>query len=66
MTVAPKWISKKALLLLHEESLAQFGGARGLRDEARCSILRLRDWKICKPASRNVRSPISQPLMHSG
>jgi death-on-curing protein len=29
----PKWISKKALLLLHEESLAEFGGARGLRDE---------------------------------
>lgn len=29
----PRWIAKKALLLLHEESLAQFGGARGLRDE---------------------------------
>jgi death-on-curing protein len=29
----PKWISKKALLLLHEESLAEFGGARGLRDD---------------------------------
>jgi death-on-curing protein len=28
-----KWISKKALLLLHEESLAEFGGPRGLRDE---------------------------------
>jgi len=27
------WVSKKALLLLHEESLAEFGGARGLRDE---------------------------------
>lgn len=33
MTTEPKWISKKALLLLHEESLAEFGGARGLRDE---------------------------------
>jgi death-on-curing protein len=33
MTPAPQWISRKALLLLHEESLAQFGGARGLRDE---------------------------------
>jgi death-on-curing protein len=30
---APKWIDKRALLLLHEESLAMFGGARGLRDE---------------------------------
>jgi len=29
----PHWISKKALLLLHEESLAEFGGSRGLRDE---------------------------------
>jgi death-on-curing protein len=29
---APKWIDKRALLLLHEESLALFGGARGLRD----------------------------------
>jgi death-on-curing protein len=33
MTASPKWISKKALLLLHEESLAEFGGARGMRDE---------------------------------
>jgi death-on-curing protein len=29
----PRWISRKALLLLHEESLAEFGGAPGLRDE---------------------------------
>ena len=33
MNAEPKWISKKALLLLHEESLAEFGGARGLRDD---------------------------------
>ena len=33
MTNEPKWISKKALRLLHEESLAEFGGARGLREE---------------------------------
>ena len=33
MSSEPRWISKKALLLLHEESLAAFGGARGLRDE---------------------------------
>jgi prophage maintenance system killer protein len=31
----PKWIDKRALLLLHEESLAMFGGARGLRDEGK-------------------------------
>lgn len=29
----PIWISKKALLLLHEVNLSQFGGAPGLRDE---------------------------------
>ncbi len=29
----PKWIDKRALLMLHEESLAMFGGARGMRDE---------------------------------
>lgn len=28
-----RWIEKSALLLLHEESLAQHGGAPGLRDE---------------------------------
>ena len=33
MTRELKWIDKRALLLLHEESLAMFGGARGLRDE---------------------------------
>jgi death-on-curing protein len=33
MSGEPKWISKKALLLLHQESLAMFGGAQGLRDE---------------------------------
>ena len=33
MRAARRWIDKRALLLLHEESLAQFGGARGLRDE---------------------------------
>jgi death-on-curing protein len=33
VTHEPKWIDKRALLLLHEESLAMFGGARGLRDE---------------------------------
>jgi death on curing protein len=33
MKAKPRWISKKALLLLHEESLAEFGGARGVADE---------------------------------
>ena len=33
MTQGPAWVNKKALLYLHEESLAHFGGARGIRDE---------------------------------
>ena len=33
MTGEPRWIRKKGLLMLHEESLAMFGGASGLRDE---------------------------------
>lgn len=33
MSGAPIWIDKRTLLLLHRESLAQFGGASGLRDE---------------------------------
>jgi len=28
-----KWVSRSALLLLHDESLAEHGGASGLRDE---------------------------------
>lgn len=28
-----RWISKQALLLLHDESLAEHGGASGIRDE---------------------------------
>lgn len=29
----PRWLAKEALLLLHRESLRQFGGADGIRDE---------------------------------
>lgn len=34
MSKEPHWLSKKALLLLHTESLAGFGGVPGLRDES--------------------------------
>ena len=33
MKRAPRWLDKRALMQLHEESLATFGGAAGLRDE---------------------------------
>jgi death-on-curing protein len=29
----PRWISKEALIVLHDRSIALHGGARGLRDE---------------------------------
>ena len=32
MSREPRWIDRRALLLLHEESLATFGGATGQRD----------------------------------
>ena len=42
----PKWIDKRALLLLHEESLAMFGGARGMRDEG------LLDSALARPVNK--------------
>lgn len=33
MTRAPRWITKSALLILHDRSIALHGGAPGLRDE---------------------------------
>lgn len=46
MSKAPAWIDKRALLLLHQESLAQFGGAAGLRDEA------LLDSALARPVNK--------------
>jgi death-on-curing protein len=46
VTREPKWIDKRALLFLHEESLAMFGGARGMRDEG------LLDSALARPVNR--------------
>lgn len=53
MKAPPRWISKKALLLLHEESLAGFGGAAGLADEGLLdsALARPRNTYAYKPAS---------------
>ena len=53
MTAEPRWISKKALLLLHEESLATFGGASGLRDEG------LLDSALARPLNTHAYNPES-------
>jgi death on curing protein len=36
--VTPKWVERQALLLLHGESLAEHGGAPGIRDEGRFEL----------------------------
>jgi death-on-curing protein len=53
MNAEPRWISKKALLLLHEESLATFGGAAGLRDEG------LLDSALARPQNTHAYDPDS-------
>lgn len=53
MTDEPRWISKKALLMLHEESLAMFGGASGLRDEG------LLDSALARPLNAHAYTPES-------
>lgn len=47
----PQWISKKALLLLHEESLATFGGISGMRDEG------LLDSALARPLNAHAYRP---------
>jgi death on curing protein len=47
MSQGPNWIDKRALLLLHTESLAQFGGAPGLRDEG------LLDSALARPVNKH-------------
>ena len=42
----PHWISRKALLLLHAESLAEHGGLPGIRDEG------LLDSALARPRNR--------------
>lgn len=44
----PVWLAKEALLLLHRESLRQFGGADGIRDEG------LLDSALARPLNRFV------------
>jgi death-on-curing protein len=44
----PVWVDKRALLLLHKESLAQFGGADGLRDEE------LLDSALARPVNKHL------------
>jgi death-on-curing protein len=42
----PTWLDKQALLLLHEESAAEFGGPTGVRDEG------MLDSALARPVNR--------------
>ena len=50
MTRGPTWVSKQALVYLHEESLAIFGGARGIRDAG------LLDSALARPVNRYLHN----------
>jgi death-on-curing protein len=49
----PRWISRQALLYLHTESLAQFGGLDGIRDE------NLLESALARPRNRFLYEPES-------
>ena len=53
MSGEPRWISKKGLLMLHEESLAMFGGASGLWGEG------LLDSALARPLNTHAYNPDS-------
>ncbi len=53
MSSEPRWLSKKALLFLHEESIAAFGGSPGIRDEG------LFDSALARPKNRFAYAPES-------
>jgi death on curing protein len=53
MKAEPEWISREALLLLHEESIAEFGGRRGLRDEG------LLEAALARPRNMHAYNPDS-------
>ena len=44
----PRWVDKRALVLLHGESLAEHGGSAGMRDEG------LLDSALAKPRNRHA------------
>jgi death-on-curing protein len=49
----PVWIDARAILFLHDESLAMFGGARGLRDPG------LFDSALMRPVNQHLYKPDS-------
>ena len=46
MSLEPRWVSKTAIIVLHDRSIALHGGAAGLRDDG------LLDSALARPANR--------------
>ena len=51
MSTPPVWIDARAILFLHDESLAMFGGARGLRDAG------LFESALSRPVNQHLYKP---------
>lgn len=51
MSATPVWIDPRAVLFLHDESLAMFGGARGLRDAG------LLESALARPVNQHLYKP---------
>lgn len=51
MSAPPVWIDARAILFLHDESLAIFGGARGLRDTG------LLESALARPVNQHLYKP---------
>lgn len=51
MSFTPVWIDARAILFLHDESLAMFGGARGLRDAG------LLESALARPVNQHLYKP---------
>lgn len=51
MSATPVWVDARAILFLHEESLAMFGGARGLRDAG------LLESALARPVNQHLYKP---------
>ena len=49
-----KWINRKVLLLLHDESLAEHGGASGLRDEGQLDFALARPLNVALYSDADV------------
>lgn len=51
----PRWVNKQSLMLLHAESLAEHGGAEGIRDEG------LLDSALARPINHLLYSSAADP-----